>query len=190
MPFVPSLVDRFRTHFLLHTKPRSFRRVLRAESLEHRLALTAGTGVEAIPYDPTLSLYLAQAPEMGPVAPPADSPVAPPAESLDAHAVDAALASLVTDPAAEGESVALAIVDFQVYRDSGWVYASGRITSPDPTNSYVSINGVQFWAEIAGVDSAGNFMLVRADEGGVGVVEAYAYDFYGNSSEKAIAVLC
>lgn len=189
----PSLVSRFRTLLRQRSKPRSFRRFLHAESLENRLALTAGTGIEVVADDASLSQYLAQTQEMGPVAPPApDAPIntAAPVDSLDAQAVDAAItAGLTSDPAAEGEDVPPTILSFQVTRSGGWVYASGQIADDDPLNSWVSINGVQFWAEIAGVDSNGFFSLARVDEGCVGEVTAWAYDFNGNGSERVSAWL-
>ena len=181
-----------------------FRRRLQAESLESRLALTAAAIAEIPSLDVTLAQYLTQSYEVGPSAQSGEVPVgASPTENLNPQAVDAALAEgLDSGAAGEGEDGTAStdtgtgsqdlppvIVDFEVWHSDGWVYITGRITDEDPGNAHVIIDGLQFLAEIAGVDPWGNFSLARADEGLRGEVFANASDFYGNSAQEVSAWL-
>lgn len=165
---------------------------LMGEQLESRLALTTVAASVDSDVGESLGAYLAQAVEMGPVAPPAAAPVAA-SESVDASTalepamVDASLAAIRYETAPEGDAMfnrSPLVIHFNFQRTSLGLRLFGSVVDDDPATCYVQVDGMISVSDVP-VNADGTFSVIVPDPGGFGYVTAVAYDYYGMNSVTA-----
>lgn len=180
--------------FRSNSSPSQPARRLRFEALESRLALSGAP----VATDIALSDYLSQAPEMGPLLPPAEVAEAD-AHQLDEASIQAADA-LAADLAAaassgpeamegEGESVSPTLLTFDIMHvDGGFVRLFGTLSDDDPGMVNVMF-GDLFEGTNALSDSLGNFETYVPHPGYGGTVTARGMDGDGNWSNTMTQIL-